>query len=112
MAFWKTIPLRYAGGDHRRSLHGGRPSTRRGTERVQNNNGHRGCCGLETTAYDGSANFGFYNVSFKSSANIARQSYADSSCGSNDFDCARAHESRYNCQGLRRTTRLHWPTSK
>ena len=102
MAFWKTIGLRYAGGDHRRSLHGGRSLTRTGTERIQNNNGHRGSCGLETPTYDGSANFDFYNVSFKSYANTARQSYADCSCGSHDFDCARANESRYNCQAPRR----------
>ena len=86
MAFWKTIRLRYAGGDHRRSLHGGRLSTRRGTERVKNDNRHRGCCGLETPAYDGSANFDFHNVSFKSYANTARPFYADSSCGSNEKD--------------------------
>ena len=56
--------------------------------------------------------FKFYHVSFKSYTNTARQSYADSSCGSNGFGCARAHESRYNCQAPRRTIRLHWRTSK
>ena len=93
MAFPKTIRLAYAGGDHRRSLHGGRLSPRRGTERVENDNRNCGCCGLETPAYDGSPNFDFYNVSSKSYANTAGQPYADPSCGSHGFDCARAHES-------------------
>ena len=101
MTFWKTILLRYAGGNHRRSLHGGQLSTRRGTERVENDNRHRSCCGLETPAYDGSANFDFHHVSFKLYTNGAGQSYADSSCGSNSFDCAGARDSRYNCQALR-----------
>ena len=67
-AFCKTIRRRYADGDHRRSLHGGRLSTLRSTEHVENNNGYRGCCGLKTPAYDGSANFDSYNVSLKSYA--------------------------------------------
>ena len=74
MAFWKTILLRYAGGDQGRSLHGSRLSTRRGTERVENNDGHCDRCGLKTPAYDGFANFDCYNVSFKFYANTARQS--------------------------------------
>ena len=74
--------LRYAGGDHRRGLHGGRLSTRRGTERVEKDNGYCGCCPLETPAYNGPANLDFHNVSFQSYVNTARQSYADSSCGS------------------------------
>ena len=94
MGFWKTTWLRYAGGNHHRILHGGRLSTRRGTECVGNDNGYRGYCGLETAPYDGSANSDSYNVSFKSYANTACQSYADSSCSSHGFDCARAHESR------------------
>ena len=77
-----------------------------------NDNGYRGSCGLGTPAYDGSANFDFYNVSFKSYANTASQPYADPSCRSHGFDCARANESRYNRQAPRRTTRLHWRTSK
>ena len=62
MAFWKTIRLRYASRDHHRSLHVSRLSTRRGTERVENDTRYCGCCGLETPAYDGSANFDFYNL--------------------------------------------------
>ena len=65
MAFWETMQLRKAGGDHREGLHGGQLSTRRGTESVENHSGHRGCCGLQTRACDGSANFNFHNVSFK-----------------------------------------------
>ena len=64
------------------------------------------------SAYDGCANFDFNNVPFRSYANTARQSYADSSCSSDGFDCARAHESRQNCQALRRAARLHWRTPK
>ena len=77
----------------RTGFNGGQLSTRRGTERVKNDNGQRGCCGLETPSYDGSANFDFHNVFFKSYANTARQSYADSSCASNGFHCAGAHDS-------------------
>ena len=62
--------------------------------------------------HDGSADFDFNNVSFKSYANTARQPYADPSCGSHGFDSARANEFRYNSQALRRTTRVHCRTSK
>ena len=34
-----------------------------GYQLVENDNGYRGCCRLETPAYDGSANFDFHNVS-------------------------------------------------
>ena len=56
----------------------------------------------------GSANLDFYDVSFKSYANTARPPHADPSRGYHGFDCARANESRYNCQAPRRTTCLHW----
>ena len=62
----------------------------------------------KTPAYDGSANFDFYNVSFKSYANTAREPHAGPSRGSHGSDCARANESGYNCQAPRRTTCLHW----
>ena len=112
MAVWKTIQLQYIGGDHRRSLHGGRLSTQRSKQRVENDNTYRGCCGLQTPAYDGSASFDFYNVSFKSYANTEGQPYADPSCSSHGFNCARTHESGYNCQAPRRAAHLHWRASK
>ena len=92
MAFWVTIRLRYAVGDHCGGLHGGRLSTRRGTERVENDSGNRGCCGLNTRAYDGSADFDFHNIAYKFYASTARQFYPHSSCGSNGFHCTGAHE--------------------
>ena len=82
MAFRETIWLRNVCGDHCRGLHGSRLSTRRSSERVETNWRHHGCYILETSAYDGFANFDFNNVPFKSYANTARQSYADSSCSS------------------------------
>ena len=110
MAFRETIWRRRACGDHCRGLHGSRLSIPGGLEGVETNGRHHGCCSLETSAYDCSTNFDFNNVPFKSYANTAHYSYADSSCSTNGFDWARAHESLCNCQASRRAARLHWRT--
>ena len=98
MAFRETIWLPHACGEHSLSLHGNRLSTRGCSERDQTDERHHGRCRLETSAYEGSANFDFNNVAFKPYANAALQSHADFDCSSNVFDCARANESGYNYQ--------------
>ena len=107
MACRETIWLRHACGNHCRGFYGSRLSTRGGSERVKTNGRQHLCCSLETSTYDGGTNVDFKNVSFKSYVTTARQPYADSSCGSNGFDCARAHESGHNRQASRRATRVH-----
>ena len=108
MVFRATIWLRHARGDHCRSLHGSWLSTRRSPKHLQTDGRHHECCSFETSTYDASANFDFNNVPFKSYANAARQSHADSDCRSHGLDCARAYESRYILEASGRATRIHW----
>ena len=108
MAFRETIWLRQACGYHCRSLHGSQLSTRGRSERVQTDGKYHRCCSFETSTYGGSANFDFNNVSFECYANAAHQSHANSDFSSNGFDRARADESLYNRQALRRATCIHW----
>ena len=44
-----------------------------------------------------SANFDFYNGSFQSHANTARQPHGDPSSSPHGFDCAKANECLYHC---------------